>query len=110
MMRTSSESEWTEQISTVHDRCIISHNLKGSVVVAHLPALPAKVVNVTGAGDTFVGALLSRLVEKPDSFGNLRNLKKTIDFAQRAAILTLGSELAVSSHLQELRDGEEKPL
>ncbi|KAF9270114.1 hypothetical protein L218DRAFT_976075 [Marasmius fiardii PR-910] len=108
VMRTPRESEWTKQASTINERCVVSHSSKGSVVVVHIPALLAKVVNVTGAGDTFVGALLSRLVEKPDSFGNLRNLKETIDFAQQAAVLTLESDLAVSSRLSELRDVEYK--
>ncbi|KAG7099099.1 hypothetical protein E1B28_000973 [Marasmius oreades] len=102
-MRTSGESEWTKQASTVNERCIVSHGAKGSVVVAHFSALPATVVNVTGAGDSLVGALLSRLAERPNAFANFRHLKETIDFAQQAAVLTLASELAVSPSLSELR-------
>ncbi|KAL0576357.1 hypothetical protein V5O48_005616 [Marasmius crinis-equi] len=102
VMRAPASSEWSKQASNVLERCIVSHGTKESVILAHLPALPADVVNVTGAGDTFVGALLARLVERPDSFSSLEHLKDTVNFAQQAAVLTLASELAVSPRVSEL--------
>ncbi|KAI7874978.1 Ribokinase-like protein [Lichtheimia hyalospora FSU 10163] len=60
------------------------------------------IISVTGAGDSFVGALL-------DNLRNHSNLqpedqdtwKQIITRAQRAAVLTLQSDLAVSPHINE---------
>ncbi|CDH57494.1 indigoidine synthase a-like protein [Lichtheimia corymbifera JMRC:FSU:9682] len=60
------------------------------------------IVSVTGAGDSFVGALLANLKyhsslqpEDQDTW------KEIITRAQRAAVLTLQSDLAVSPHINE---------
>ena len=50
--------------------------------IIHVPGVPAKVVDTTGAGDTFNGALASRLVQ-----GN--NLRSAIQFANVAASLSI---------------------
>ncbi|KAK1233041.1 hypothetical protein PQX77_003844 [Marasmius sp. AFHP31] len=102
VMRASRETEWGKQNTNVVERCIVSHGTNESVVLIHLPALPAQVVNVTGAGDSFVGALSARLVERPLSFNDMESLKETLNFAQQAAVLTLASELAVSPQVSEL--------
>ncbi|KAL0071868.1 hypothetical protein AAF712_000790 [Marasmius tenuissimus] len=102
VMRASGETEWSKQNSNVVERCIVSHGTNESVVLIHLPALPAQVVNVTGAGDSFVGALSARLVERPLSFNDMESLKETVNFAQQAAVLTLASELAVSPRVSDL--------
>ncbi|KAK7059005.1 hypothetical protein VNI00_001629 [Paramarasmius palmivorus] len=102
VMRAPTGSEWANQQSNVHERCVISHGSNASIMIAHFPALPAELVNVTGAGDSFVGALVSRLIEQPKALNNMKSLEETINFAQRAAVLTLGSEAAVSPLLSQL--------
>ncbi|KAI9264049.1 Ribokinase-like protein [Phascolomyces articulosus] len=60
------------------------------------------IVNVTGAGDCFVGTLLANLRKhitiQPD---NATLWKQIISRAQRAAILTLQSDLAVSPYIND---------
>jgi sugar/nucleoside kinase (ribokinase family) len=56
----------------------------------------ADISNVTGAGDSFVGALLSGLV----IYGS-RSLDKVVRIGQRAAVMTLGSEDAVSNRISK---------
>ena len=102
VMRASKATGWSTQNSNILERCIVSHGTNESVVLVHLPALPAQVINVTGAGDSFVGALLARLVERPSSFDDLEGLKEAVDFAQRAAVLSLASPLAVSPQISDL--------
>lgn len=49
----------------------------------HIPAPPARVIDTTGAGDAFVGALAVSLREE-------RNLERAAAFATRAASLSVG--------------------
>ena len=73
------------------------------IVVAHYPPLEVgEVVNVTGAGDTFVGVLL-RLLQNPSTTSNPAEMEKAVNTAQRAAILTLQSERAVSPALSDMQ-------
>jgi len=58
--------------------------------------------NVTGAGDSFVGALLATLAEKPLAFYHPQILEKAISIAQKAAVATLQSLSAVSPLLSKL--------
>ncbi|ARF14982.1 ribokinase [Sporosarcina ureae] len=51
--------------------------------VIYVPGVPAKVVDTTGAGDTFNGALASRLVQGSD-------LQSAVHFANVAASLSVG--------------------
>jgi pseudouridine-5'-phosphate glycosidase/pseudouridine kinase len=55
------------------------------------------VVSVNGVGDTFLGALIAALVRTD------KGVEEVIDFAQKAAILTLKSQEAVSPDLKQLR-------
>lgn len=57
----------------------------------------SEVVSVNGVGDTFLGALMSRVVEKGCG------IEEAVDFAQGAAGLTLRSKDAVSEELRSLR-------
>ena len=57
-----------------------------------------KIVSVNGAGDTFLGALVSRLTEKQDP-----DLEAAVLFAQQASKMTLTSVESVSPHIQTLR-------
>ena len=78
-------------ISTV----IITMGKKGAYVLSDdldelVPAIPAKVVDTTAAGDTFNGALVVALNEG-------QNLKAAIQFANRAAAYSVGILGAQSS-------------
>ncbi|TLD18302.1 IdgA domain-containing protein [Venturia nashicola] len=55
------------------------------------------IVSVNGVGDTFLGALIASLV-KTD-----RGIEEMVDFAQKAAVLTLKSQEAVSPDLRKLK-------
>lgn len=85
-------------------RCVVVHGQSGEIVVLrHFPPLSVpNVVNVTGAGDSFVGALLSCLARRPTSFNDPNSLERVIDIAQRAAVLTLENKAAVSPLLSEM--------
>lgn len=75
-----------------------------AVVIAYFPALVAKtLVNVTGAGDSFVGALLASMMKYPSLFQEPKLLDEAIHLAQQAAILTLASPLAVAPEISKLR-------
>jgi pseudouridine-5'-phosphate glycosidase/pseudouridine kinase len=55
------------------------------------------IVSVNGVGDTFLGALIAALVKTG------KGVEEVVDFAQRAAVLTLKSQEAVSPELRQLR-------
>jgi ribokinase len=57
---------------------------------SHVPAKPVRAVDTTGAGDAFVGALASGLVERVP-------LDAAIDLAQRAAAFSVGRRGAQAS-------------
>lgn len=63
----------------------------------------ADIVSVNGVGDTFLGALIASLV-KTD-----KCVEEVMDFAQRAAVLTLKSQEAVSPNLRKLKDSILRP-
>uniref|UniRef100_A0A0W0F5L2 Putative indigoidine synthase A-like protein n=1 Tax=Moniliophthora roreri TaxID=221103 RepID=A0A0W0F5L2_MONRR len=48
-MHVHGKSEWSKQQTNIYERCVVSHGLNTAVVLAHFPALPVEVVNVTGA-------------------------------------------------------------
>jgi hypothetical protein len=72
-----------------------------------------EIINVTGAGDSFVGLVLADLVRSQVRQGNgltvggvfdsPESLEKTINRAQRAAVMSLGSDKSVSPLLGSLR-------
>lgn len=98
-------SAWTRERSNVRGRYVVGHskNGPGATVVKHFPALSVpELVNVTGAGDSLVGAVLARLLREPDAFQDPSSLQDLMTFAQRAAVLTLQSHEAVSSALSSM--------
>lgn len=101
VMRVSRQTKWASEKSNVRERCIVSSGSGNGdiVVLQHFPANPIppeSIVNVTGAGDTLVASILASLVQKPRGFEDPESLRKILDDAQAAAVLTLQSEFAVS--------------
>ncbi|KZT02641.1 indigoidine synthase A-like protein [Laetiporus sulphureus 93-53] len=100
-------TSWLQERSNVRGRYVVARNKAGTgaIVLKHYPAavLPKeKIVNVTGAGDTLVGSMLATLLQKPRAFGDPSSLDELIIHAQRAAVLTLQSQYAVSPALSTL--------
>ena len=86
-------------------RYIVAHGATETVVFKHFPALTLPknaVLNVTGAGDSLVGAILAAIAENQYVFEDPQSVDMAIDRAQRAAIRTLQSPLAVSPALSTL--------
>jgi pseudouridylate synthase / pseudouridine kinase len=101
VMRVSRQTKWASTKSNIRERYIVSNGSgNGNIVVFHhfpvnrIP--PELIVNVTGAGDTLVASILASLVQNPRGFEDPEALKKIMDDAQAAAVLTLKSEFAVS--------------
>ncbi|KAG6856639.1 hypothetical protein H0H87_002229 [Tephrocybe sp. NHM501043] len=102
---SAATSSWTGLNTEISQRRIIAHGkTKGNaVVLQHFPPQPLeKLVNVTGAGDSFVGALLASLVHDPRTFHHPDTLANAIMISQQAALLSLKSALAVSPHLSNM--------
>lgn len=76
------------------------------MVLKHFPAHQIdQVVNVTGAGDSLVGSLLASLVSASadaNPFHDPLELSNAVERAQRAAVLSLQSPLAVSPMISNL--------
>jgi pseudouridylate synthase / pseudouridine kinase len=90
---------WSGIRSSSHGRVVVAHGKEETVVLKHFPALPVaqdEVVSVTGVGDTLVGSLLASLVQDPEALSNPQTLDETMASAQKAAVMTLRSTLAVS--------------
>ena len=103
-MRVSRQTKWASERSNVHGRYIVSSGSgNGDVVVLqHFPAnhlSSESVINVTGAGDTLVASILASLVQNTSGFEDPELLRKIMEDAQAAAVLTLESEFAVSPSL-----------
>jgi pseudouridylate synthase / pseudouridine kinase len=105
------KSQWATQQSSTHDRCVIAWDKSPSrdmVIIKHSPALPLPkdaILNVTGAGDSFVGSLLATSSRNPLAFRKPETLSEAIKCAQRVALLTLQSRFAVSPLLSSTADG-----
>lgn len=97
-------SVWAHKRSNPLERCIVAHgNSKEITLIQHFPSLPIeKVSNVTGAGDSFVGALLGCLAHDFSTMYDPNGLQDVITIAQKAAILTLQSHSAVSPFLSRI--------
>ncbi|KAL1748462.1 Indigoidine synthase A like protein-domain-containing protein [Schizophyllum fasciatum] len=95
-------SGWANERSHPRGRYVVAHGRDGArVVLMHFPALPAPgIVNTTGAGDTFVGSLLSGIVGNPRAMHDVEGLKGLVDASQTAAVLTMQSQAAVSPLLK----------
>ncbi|KIK05462.1 hypothetical protein K443DRAFT_675024 [Laccaria amethystina LaAM-08-1] len=102
--KDSLASAWARERSNSHKRYIVTHGkAKEIMVLQHFPALPIETVaNVTGAGDSFVGALLASVAGEPGSMQHPKGLEEIVSLAQTAAITTLQSHFAVSPRLSEL--------
>jgi pseudouridine-5'-phosphate glycosidase/pseudouridine kinase len=103
-------SGWAERHSDARNRCVIGRSGGGQelIVFKHFPAFTlaqGAVVNVTGAGDSFVGSLLASLLLNPVAL-HPKSLSQTIHSAQRAAVLTLQSSRAVSPKLSSDECGD----
>lgn len=73
------------KIKTTCDGLIVTRGAKGVDVISHhihSPAPNVEVVDVTGAGDTFLAALVVRFLENP-------NIKQAVEFANKAASITV---------------------
>ncbi|KAG6851170.1 hypothetical protein H0H93_015180 [Arthromyces matolae] len=100
-----SNSPWGKLNSDMTRRRIIAHNKAKDtcVIVQHFsPHFLDKVVNVTGAGDSLVGALLAKLTQDPHTFWSPDTLQKAFSISQSAAVLTLKSSQAVSPLLSDM--------
>ncbi|KDR84935.1 hypothetical protein GALMADRAFT_233410, partial [Galerina marginata CBS 339.88] len=102
--KDASTSGWASMRSNPRQRYIIAHGNSGEIVLLqHFPSLPVEsLANVTGAGDSFVGALLATLVGEPGVLYHPTSLEGAIHTAQKAAVLTLESHFAVSPALSTL--------
>ncbi|KAF8807351.1 indigoidine synthase A-like protein [Phlegmacium glaucopus] len=97
-------SVWAHKRSNPLERYIVAHgNSKEVTFVQHFPSLPIETIsNVTGAGDSFVGALLACLAHDSTAMYDPKSLQNVVAIAQRAAILTLQSHSAVSPLLSRI--------
>lgn len=91
-------SKFTKIWTGRHERGILVH---------HVPAQeigPDNVVNVSGAGDTFFGVILSETVNNPDLFYDptVKDMSKVLERAQRAARLTIQSDQPVSPAIRNI--------
>ncbi|KAG6842251.1 hypothetical protein C0991_000221 [Blastosporella zonata] len=103
---SASNSSWAAMNTEISQRRIIAHGKSnGSIVILqHFPPHSIEnVVNVTGAGDSFVGALLATLLQDPHTFLDPNTLANAMSKSQHAATLTLQSALAVSPLLSNVR-------
>ena len=105
VMRISgSNSGWAQQRSNIYGRYVIGRGTsqQETIVVQHFPALTLRqteIVNVTGAGDSFVGSLLASILQNPLIFQAPQTLREAITSAQRAAVFSLQSLHAISPKL-----------
>ncbi|KIM21541.1 hypothetical protein M408DRAFT_29500 [Serendipita vermifera MAFF 305830] len=97
---------WAQEKSDPRSRRqIVAKGKRAIYVLKHFPAMSlgnSKVVNVTGAGDSLVGSIVATLVENPDAMQDPVAVDLMIERAQKAAVLTLQSDLAVSPLLGKL--------
>jgi len=102
--RFSSDSIWASEKTNMYTRTVVAHGNSGGVSITHYPALRVdNIINVTGAGDTFVGTILAQLAEDPDALDKgPESLQSVINMAQRGAVATLQSSLAVSPSLASI--------
>ncbi|KAF9015113.1 indigoidine synthase A-like protein [Cyathus striatus] len=97
-------SGWFGERSNPRKRYVIAKGKSNElVVVQHFPSLPVdKIANVTGAGDSFAGALLANFAHDSKTLYGPKSLESVIASAQMAAILSLGSHHAVSPLLSKI--------
>ena len=87
------------KIKSECSRLIVTRGSNGSEVVAqgiHRPACKVEVVDVTGAGDTFLSALAYKYIETS-------NIETAIDFANKAASITVQHVGCYAPLLEEIQ-------
>ncbi|KAF8605153.1 hypothetical protein BDV93DRAFT_74752 [Ceratobasidium sp. AG-I] len=100
-------ANWISDKSSPSELQIVSRASDGSAVVIRY--FPAHILdgdgswNVTGAGDTLVGALLASLTSKGNIFFKPSQLNEAIYLAQKCAVLTIRSPLAVSPEISSMK-------
>lgn len=98
------DARLTSLISAPHilTRSTVGNDTVGGVYMRLLPpeerALASDVLSVNGVGDTFLGTMIAGLAKE-----NPKELVKLVNLAQRASLMTLKSEEAVSPNIVELR-------
>ncbi|KAJ6604603.1 indigoidine synthase A-like protein [Mycena vulgaris] len=97
-------SGWLHERSDPIHRYVVAHGDSGNeiLVLQHFPPHPTTVINTTGAGDSFVGALLASLQAGSNSLSNPTELHQLVTTCQKAAALTLQSPSSVSPSLSSL--------
>ncbi|KAG8759192.1 hypothetical protein FRC12_009828 [Ceratobasidium sp. 428] len=100
--------DWISEGSQPKYHQIVSRASDGSaLVVRHFPAyaLPQglSTINVTGAGDTLVGALLAAMSYKNNIFSSPADISQTIGLGQRCAIETIKSPFAVAPSISLIK-------
>ncbi|KAJ7900296.1 Indigoidine synthase A like protein-domain-containing protein [Mycena olivaceomarginata] len=93
---------WIHERSNPRRRYVVAHGDSETLILQHFPPHPTVVVNTTGAGDSFVGALLASLQTHPNPLGNPTALVQVVDKCQKAASLTLQSHSSISPLLSTL--------
>jgi pseudouridylate synthase / pseudouridine kinase len=80
---------------------------KGSILVSLYPPSTVieskEVINVTGAGDSFVGVLAAGLSQEPKALYDPVTAEKLVHLAQTASIYSLKSRYAVSPNVSQLQ-------
>jgi len=103
VFRTSADA-WKTESDNVRTVIGNSNLSKDTVVVKHYPPLilDRSPVCDTGAGDSLVGVLLAELLRSPGLFDVPDDLNVAMEYAQRAAVLSLGSSSPISPLLSSL--------
>jgi pseudouridine-5'-phosphate glycosidase/pseudouridine kinase len=94
-LRKVEDDDFILSRSTLED----SDSMVGGIYMRQFPTTEIpynKIVSVNGVGDTFLGALVSELVDSG------KFIEETVDFAQGAAAMTLCSTEAVNPELRSL--------
>ncbi|KAJ7706232.1 indigoidine synthase A-like protein [Mycena rosella] len=98
------KSGWIHGRSDPVRRYVVAHGDSGNeiLVLQHFPPHPTTVINTTGAGDSFVGALLACLQDQSHALSSPAGLHQLVTTCQKAAALTLQSPSSVSPLLTTL--------
>ncbi|KAJ7225560.1 indigoidine synthase A-like protein [Mycena pura] len=95
-------SAWSNVRSNPGRRCVVAHGGNEILVVQHFPPHRTDVINSTGAGDSFVGALLASVAQGPHPLSDPMTLDRLVATCQSASCLTLQSHSSVSPLLHTL--------
>jgi pseudouridine-5'-phosphate glycosidase/pseudouridine kinase len=94
---------WALERTRPDQHQVVAKGKNSLLVLKHYPAFPIKpteVVNVTGAGDSFVGALLAD-ISQGAVLDTPHAMDKLVGRAQRASVLSLYSADAISPSLSD---------